>query len=371
MVLNVNGDTTSGGNNSYIVGTTNVPYSAFSDLWSRIAQAYKDNTTVYGYDLMNEPHDMTVPTTTSNYLTTATVTNMMQQAINAIRVYDHLHWILTNLDSYAGAQSFVGQYGTDPTPWLTDSFNLLIYSVHYYFDNDHSGTYANAFASSNNNNILADVMSFFAWGKEHNIPTHVGEYGVPNTSSWQVCLTTFLDLCNMYDVAANHWAAGDHYSSITTLQPTGSAPNLTDLLQMATIGMQRYLGAGFLPNPPLTVFGNLPGFILDGKKLKNPKTFLREPIFEKVDFTMLTGKTTRDISHLKEKFTLGFVNLTKQQVDDLNSIIDKQVPVTLSINGKNQIVVQTTVFPYIGAIVYDVVGSDYRASTTLELIEET
>lgn len=40
-----------------ILGSTALPGSDFVDLWTRLSAAFKDNTAVYAYGLMNEPHD--------------------------------------------------------------------------------------------------------------------------------------------------------------------------------------------------------------------------------------------------------------------------------------------------------------------------
>ena len=240
MVLNVNGDTSSGGVQNFIIGSTQLTTAHLANLWTKIATRYVSETGVYGYDIMNEPHDMTVPTTSSNFNTTATVTLMHQAAINAIRAVDTNKYIFCEIDQWAGAQNFVTNYGSNPVPWLTDSANKLAYSFHYYMDNDHSGTYAQAFASSNNTNISGDITPILSWAQGRSVNIHCGEYGVPNQSAWQVCLTTFFNLMNTYGAWANHWAAGDAYTAITVIQPTNNYA--TDALQMAIVGAAGNLG---------------------------------------------------------------------------------------------------------------------------------
>lgn len=241
LVLNVNGSTTGGGLQQFIIGSATVPYTDLADAWGKIATRYAGNGTVLGYDIMNEAHDMLVPTTSANYKTTASVTVMDQAAINAIRAVDGQHYILAEIDQWAGAQNFTANYGSNPDPWLTDPAGKLVYSFHYYMDNDHSGSYQQAFATSNNTAISGDVTPIMSWGQSHGVPIHCGEFGVPNITAWQVCLTTFLDLANTYNVWTNHWAAGDQYTAVTTLQPTGSVGSFVDVMQMAIVGSQTYL----------------------------------------------------------------------------------------------------------------------------------
>jgi hypothetical protein len=171
---------------------------------------------------------------------TSSVTTMMQEAIDAIRLIDSNKWIFCGFDSWSGGQSFVSQYGANPDTFLTDTANKLVYSFHYYFDDDHSGTYPIDFKSSNNTDITTNLTAIMAWGVAKSVNLHCGEYGVPNIADWQVCLTTFLDLCNTYDVWAHHWAAGNPYTSATTCQPAFSPT--VDKLQMATISLINYLG---------------------------------------------------------------------------------------------------------------------------------
>lgn len=241
LILNINGSTTGGGLQQYIIGSTQVPYSDLASFWALVASRYYHNTTVLGYDIMNEAHDMLVPTTSSNYKTTASVTLMDQACINAIRAVDTAHYIICEIDEWAGAQNFVSQYGSNPDLWLTDSTGLLIYSFHYYFDNDHSGTYQQAFASSNNTAISGDVTPIMSWAQSKGVFLFCGEYGVPAISAWQVCLTTFLTLCNTYDIWATYFSAGDDFTSVTTIQPSGTVGNYTDALQMTIIGNITYL----------------------------------------------------------------------------------------------------------------------------------
>lgn len=240
VTLNIAGDTSSGDTSSHSVGDGTLTNAHFANFWSQMATKYKNNSTVYGFDLMNEPYSMTVPTTPSNYNTTSTVTNMYQAAINAVRLIDNTKWLYVQFDNFAGAQNFTTQYGSNPTPWYIDSANRLVYDFHYYFDDDHSGTYPIAFKASNQTAIATDVTPVMAWCATHKLNGILGEYGVPNIGAWQVCLTTVLDLCNEYGIWTHHWAGGDAYNSPTTIQPTFSPT--VDKLQMAIVGASQYLG---------------------------------------------------------------------------------------------------------------------------------
>ena len=100
----------------------------FSEFCGFVATQWLNETGVWGYDIMNEPHDMPVATTSANYNTTATWTLAARAAITAIRAVDTSKAIVVETDQWAGAQSFVSQYGANPTPWWTDPNNKLYYS---------------------------------------------------------------------------------------------------------------------------------------------------------------------------------------------------------------------------------------------------
>lgn len=118
------------------------------------------------------------------------------------------------------------------------------------------------------------------------------------------------------------------------------------------------------------------GYFLDAVKIKRPKVFTREYVYQKTDFTTLNGKTMRDMSSNKEKYILTMENVSTSLVDTIQGIINKGVPVIFLINEKGLndeaiITFSKSVWPYIGSIVYDDSGGDYRATIQLELIEVT
>jgi len=241
--LNIAGDTSAAnGSGTYRVGDAQIPVSAFADVWSKLATAYVSESTIYMYDLMNEPHDMPVPTTTSNYNTTATVTLMYQAAIDAIRTVDNHTYIAVEADQWSGLQSFNTQYGTDPSPWWSDPSGKTMVSFHYYFDTDHSGSYQTAWSSTLRTRLSGEVTPALAWAQTHSIPVFVGEYGVPNgvTSdavNWQQDEDTFLGILDSYGAHATHWAGGSNYTASTTLEPytSGVADYTKEVEQMAVV----------------------------------------------------------------------------------------------------------------------------------------
>lgn len=220
------------------VGNAQLTTAHFADFWTKIVQHYLDDPTrlaaIWGWDLMNEPGSMPVQTTPSNYNTTSSCTLMNQAAITAIRAIDTTRYIVAEQDSAAGLQSFVTLYGSNPTPWLTDSANKLYYSFHYYFDSDHSGSYTGA-----NWSLSGSGLSVYAGGNyletvaqwaisnnvlvDGNLAIFMGEYGVPNNDEgYFSALNDFMNVMDAYKIAGCHWAGGQWYSSPTTLSPTST-----------------------------------------------------------------------------------------------------------------------------------------------------
>lgn len=227
------------------IGEAGGPTQAnYADLWDRISAAYAGNTTVWGYGLMNEPHDMPVPTSPSTYNSTATITLAYQAAINAIRANDTTHYITACTDSYGGFQSFFTTHGSNPTPWLTDSANKLYYELHAYFDSNNSGSYAgndaNFLSSGRDVRYGGDTLEPVAqWAQNQGVKLFIGEFGVPKTDEgWLTVLADFLNVCDKYNIPTTYWVLGQWIVDGISTQPTNNY--LTDSGQMVVL--DKYLG---------------------------------------------------------------------------------------------------------------------------------
>lgn len=120
-----------------------------------------------------------------------------------------------------------------------------------------------------------------------------------------------------------------------------------------------------------SIITSVRGYYLNGVKMKMPKAFSREFVYQKTDYTVITGKQVRDTVSKKEKYLLTFENLTKAQVDVIQTIIDLNTIVLFDVQGFTFPDIAVNVIPYIASKVYDVVGNQYLSSLQLELIEET
>jgi aryl-phospho-beta-D-glucosidase BglC (GH1 family) len=125
----------------YTIGTAQVTFDHFADLWSRLASEFNAYSGVIGYGLMNEPVNMTG----INGMTPAqTWEAAAQRAADAIRgavlpTGQSPRWILVGGYQWSGTWSpGVNHRG----PFVTDAQNKVRYEAHQYFDFDSSGRYS-------------------------------------------------------------------------------------------------------------------------------------------------------------------------------------------------------------------------------------
>lgn len=155
----------------------------------------------------------------------ATVVEMAQAGITAVRDADLNHWIAITLDRFSGMQNFTDQFGTAfPRRWWEDPVAKTMVAFHYYFDDNHSGTYVDPWDIGLRTRIPTDVLPALEWGQANNVPIFAGEFGVPNTADsdgdeWRADMETFLDYLDQYSAYSCHWAGGSWYNSVTTVQP--------------------------------------------------------------------------------------------------------------------------------------------------------
>jgi endoglucanase len=149
------------------IGNT-VPYSAFADFWSRVANVYKTNDHVI-FNLMNEPNSMP----TEDWVTAANT------AIAAIRAAGATNLILVPGNQWTGAWAWsLDFYGTPNAVALlnvVDPVNHHAFEVHQYLDSDSSGGSAGIV----NANIGVQRMTGFTqWLRANNKKGFLGEFAV-------------------------------------------------------------------------------------------------------------------------------------------------------------------------------------------------
>jgi len=196
------------------------------DLWRRLAEHYRSAHGVYGYGLMNEPHE-----------TEGTWPHTAQIAIDAIRMTDRQHFILLAGDHWSSATAW-----PESNPKILDVHDpaqRLIYEGHIYFDRDGSGVYK---ASYDETGAYPDigptrVKPFIDWLKANNVHGIIGEFGVPNDDPrWNEVMDRFLKTLQNAHLSGVYWAGGpDWHDYRLSCEPsaTGDAPQMKVLSRYA------------------------------------------------------------------------------------------------------------------------------------------
>jgi endoglucanase len=157
-----------------IIGSAQVPNSAFGDFWSRLANVYKGNSHVI-FDLMNEP----------NTMPTEQWTAAANTAIQSIRAAGASNLILVPGNGWTGAHSWTENgYGTsNATEMLkiVDLGNNFAFDMHQYLDTDASGTH-DTISNDNVNQGVSTLMAATQWLKTNHLHAFLGEFAVPNAS---------------------------------------------------------------------------------------------------------------------------------------------------------------------------------------------
>ncbi|GEM_PF-1371724 len=183
--------------NSYLIGSTQVTYEHYKDVWNKLADHWKNQSNIYGYGIMNEPH-----------ATGGTWPIAAQAAADGIRLVDSTHWIIVGGEGWSGAHSW-RNYNENLN--VTDPLDMVIYEAHQYFDDNNSGTYNESYDDEGAypNIGVNRVQPFIDWLAEHNHQGFIGEYGVPDDDSrWNVVLENFLAHLQANGVSGTYWAGG-------------------------------------------------------------------------------------------------------------------------------------------------------------------
>ncbi len=215
--------------NGKVIGTEEVPNAAFADVWTRLASHFRDETAVFAYGIMNEPH-------ATNGLWPAAA----QACVDGIRTVDTTHTILVCGDGWSGAHSWPKINGKF---LLNDPSGNLVYEAHQYFDHDNSGSYKRTYDEEGATPTVGveRLQPFVQWLKENNAQGFIGEFGVPNNDPrWLVVLDNTLAEMKKQNLGGTYWAAGPWWSNYAlSLEPTKEG---ADRPQMAVIA--QYLGTG-------------------------------------------------------------------------------------------------------------------------------
>jgi len=197
--------------------------SDLADVWTKLAQHYKSEPTVWAYDLMNEPYK------DNNWLSHA------QQVINAIRKIDTVKPIIAmpqqeNSNGYANFNGY------------NDPGHNLWYEAHTYFDRGSNGFYYGTYDQEGAYPTIGvdRAQPFVQWCWQHasvngQMRCTEGEYGIPGgwisgdqyttygpaqtDPRWLIVLDNFLAYLDQNNISGTYWNAGP-YGDINSVEPT-------------------------------------------------------------------------------------------------------------------------------------------------------
>jgi endoglucanase len=201
--------------NGQVVGQGGPTNAQLANLWTQLATKYKSQSKV-AFGVMNEPHDLTVPTWADT----------VQAVVTAIRnTGAKSQMILMPGTDFTSAGSFVSS-GSGPALLKVKNpdgtTNGLIMDVHRYLDSDNSGTHTECVT----NNIDGSFAPLATWLRQNNRQAILSETGGGNTASCEtdVC-QQFAYLNKNADVYLGYigWSAGSFAPSYElNLTPNGN-----------------------------------------------------------------------------------------------------------------------------------------------------
>lgn len=205
--------------NTQIIGTTAVPYSAYQDVWSKLSAHFAANpnrTAIYGFDIMNEPVGMG-----------QTWLEGLKYAIAGIRANDMSTYIIVEGKGWAGSQDWTNG---NSDLWAIDPACRVIYSAHSYWAKSNNDGYLSYDAEGAYQNLgIKKLKPFVDWIKQRKFHGFVGEYGVPTNYAspdqrWHDLLRTSLQYMRDNGISGTYWANGRAFPGYPLSCDTGTNP---------------------------------------------------------------------------------------------------------------------------------------------------
>lgn len=197
----------------------------FADFWTRLVTALVTNPAVYGWELMNEPHDLPA---TSGLTAGRTWEISCQAAVDAIRAIDpnRMLWIPT-YQWQSVSQNFVNHPNG---PWISNG-GLLRYAAHQYLDYDGGGGYNTSYAADTSSAVAAGytdlrarqtarLKSFTDWLTQFAAAGVISEVGWPwgawagfnDQTLWQADGEAIYQKYDAANLDVTYWFSGSYSS---------------------------------------------------------------------------------------------------------------------------------------------------------------
>ena len=185
-----------------VIGTSGVPYARYQEIMTHIARQWSGQSSLYAYDIMNEPHDAMA------YWPTAA-----QYGINGVRAVDSVRPVIVEGNGWSSATRWAEF--NDSLLNLKDPANNIIFSAHSYFDENAGGSYDKTDVNKLDANYgVTRVKPFVDWLKKNGKRGYIGEFGVPdNNPRWNLLMDNMLAYLKQNCIPASYWAAGPGWGS--------------------------------------------------------------------------------------------------------------------------------------------------------------
>ncbi len=118
------------------IGSRELPVTAFTDVWTKLAGYFAGDASVYAFGLMNEPVGMAARGTTS---AARVWEQASQQAVNVIRARGDKRTIMVPGYQWSNLHAWASNH---PVSWIKDPAKNFRYEAHQYFDANRGGVYA-------------------------------------------------------------------------------------------------------------------------------------------------------------------------------------------------------------------------------------
>ena len=200
------------GGSPQMIGSSAVPISSFVNFWTKLSTALKDDAGLAGYDIMNEPHDIS----NSTWQTAA------QSAVNAIRAVDTQTTIYVEGNNWSNASVW-------NLPWynlnlnVVDPANNLVYEAHQYFDNG-TGLYTEPYdPATDYTNMGVDLLQpWVNWLQANNAQGFLGEFGIAvDDARWLPVLDAFMDALQANNIPGTYC----NYMYNSSISPSWGIPS--------------------------------------------------------------------------------------------------------------------------------------------------
>lgn len=182
---------------------------SLGEMWVKLAKEFKGHDAIWGYGIMNEPHDMDG------------WKQIAQTTVNMIREEDPDTRIYVCGNDWSGAHSWKEKN----SDFILEG-NNIIYEAHQYFDNDSSGRYDQDYAGEGAYPEVGKdrLRPFIEWLTSNNLRGAIGEFGNPPEKEWLVVMEWFAkeaiagEMLEIYYWAGGPWW-GDYKLSAENNSP--------------------------------------------------------------------------------------------------------------------------------------------------------